>query len=52
MRWRRTLATKIDTNVEQRLDETEKQIIDMQTRLLRLEAEIGIYKPPVLKGDA
>jgi hypothetical protein len=31
--------------VEARLENTERDIVDMAARLVRLEAEVGIYKP-------
>lgn len=31
--------------VNQQLEETERDIVDMAARLARLEAEVGIYRP-------
>jgi hypothetical protein len=31
--------------VEARLENTERDIVDLAARLVRLEAEVGIYRP-------
>lgn len=32
--------------VMRELDENERRIVDMAIRLVRLEAEIGVFRPP------
>jgi hypothetical protein len=34
--------------IDERLDELEEKAADAEVRLLRLEAELGIAKPPIL----
>jgi hypothetical protein len=41
--WKRDKADR--ARVQARLAKTEMDIVDMVVRLVRLEAEVGIYKP-------